>query len=355
MVICLSLLIGTGVLAVDQININTAGMEELDTIPEVGPSTAAKIIAYREANGPFAAIEDIMQVSGIKEATFAKMKDYLTVGSGALEDDEPDDAEFEAELDSTAVSAHSGSEELTALVKKEALKIGAGRSRVVVVGAPVPFVAALNLPVGRVRCEWSFGDGGKRKGCQATHAYYFPGFYNVVLNARLGEEEVSAKTEVQVIEPELMLAVVAGGIKIKNPTKEEVNLGAWRLVSDDQSFVIPADTLLLSGGTTIIPFEISGLALGEHDRLALHNPAGRISARDQVQVAELARLQSQLAEVRAQLLKLVEVQVRSKSLVVTNPPSVLQSSGVPIATTSSSTIELVRKRGWWVKLVDEIF
>ncbi|GAB4148679.1 MAG: hypothetical protein Fur0021_08910 [Candidatus Promineifilaceae bacterium] len=62
------------------ININTATLEELDTLPGIGPSTAADIVAYREANGPFAAIESIMDVPGIGPARFDELKALITVG-----------------------------------------------------------------------------------------------------------------------------------------------------------------------------------------------------------------------------------------------------------------------------------
>lgn len=62
-----------------KININTADKETLCRLSGIGESTAAKIIAWRDANGAFSRIEDIMQVSGIKEKLFAKIKDDITV------------------------------------------------------------------------------------------------------------------------------------------------------------------------------------------------------------------------------------------------------------------------------------
>lgn len=61
------------------VNINTAGVEELDTLPGIGESLAGRIIAWREANGPFQSVEEIMEVSGIGEATFAELEDRITV------------------------------------------------------------------------------------------------------------------------------------------------------------------------------------------------------------------------------------------------------------------------------------
>ena len=62
------------------IDINTATLEQLDTLPGIGPTTAQKIIDYRAANGPFGTIEDIMNVSGIGPATFDDIKRLITVG-----------------------------------------------------------------------------------------------------------------------------------------------------------------------------------------------------------------------------------------------------------------------------------
>lgn len=61
------------------VNINTAAENELSAIPGIGAGKAAAIVKYRQENGAFTSIEDIMKVSGIKEGTFEKIKDKITV------------------------------------------------------------------------------------------------------------------------------------------------------------------------------------------------------------------------------------------------------------------------------------
>ena len=61
------------------VNLNTATKEELMTLSGIGESRAEDIIRYREENGGFQNIEDIMKVSGIKDAAFQKIKDRITV------------------------------------------------------------------------------------------------------------------------------------------------------------------------------------------------------------------------------------------------------------------------------------
>lgn len=61
------------------VNINTASASELDTLPDIGPSTAEKIIADREANGPFASIEDLKRVSGIGDKKYAQLESLICV------------------------------------------------------------------------------------------------------------------------------------------------------------------------------------------------------------------------------------------------------------------------------------
>ncbi|MBQ6091885.1 MAG: helix-hairpin-helix domain-containing protein [Lachnospiraceae bacterium] len=62
-----------------RVNINTAGEEELTTLKGIGPAKARKIIEFRTGCGGFKSTEELMLVPGIKEATFSKIKDDITV------------------------------------------------------------------------------------------------------------------------------------------------------------------------------------------------------------------------------------------------------------------------------------
>jgi len=65
------------------VNINTADQAELETLPEIGPVSAQEIIAYRQVNGPFESIDEIMDVPGIGNITFEAIRELITV------DDQP--------------------------------------------------------------------------------------------------------------------------------------------------------------------------------------------------------------------------------------------------------------------------
>ncbi len=62
-----------------KININTAGIDELDQLPGIGPALAERIIEYREANGGFKSIEEIKNVPGIGDKKFADIKDKISI------------------------------------------------------------------------------------------------------------------------------------------------------------------------------------------------------------------------------------------------------------------------------------
>lgn len=61
------------------VNLNTATASDLDSLPGVGPATAAAILAYREENGPFAAVDDLLEVRGIGDAKLEQIRPLATV------------------------------------------------------------------------------------------------------------------------------------------------------------------------------------------------------------------------------------------------------------------------------------
>jgi competence protein ComEA len=70
---------GSGAVDGAQVNLNTATADQLDTLPGVGPVTAQSILAWREENGGFTSVQELLEVSGIGAATLAKIAPHATV------------------------------------------------------------------------------------------------------------------------------------------------------------------------------------------------------------------------------------------------------------------------------------
>ena len=72
--------VDTGHINAGRVNINTATVLELDALPAIGPTTAQSIVDYRLQHGSFQFVQDIQNVPGIGPATYARIKDYITIG-----------------------------------------------------------------------------------------------------------------------------------------------------------------------------------------------------------------------------------------------------------------------------------
>jgi len=69
------------------VNLNTASASDLEALPGIGAKTAARIVEYRQKNGPFKKIEELMNVRGVGEKNFLKLKPQITVTAAKADHD----------------------------------------------------------------------------------------------------------------------------------------------------------------------------------------------------------------------------------------------------------------------------
>ena len=67
------------------VNINTASAADLVTLPGIGAKTAARILEYRQKNGPFKKVEELMNVRGVGEKNFLKLRSQISIGPAKTE------------------------------------------------------------------------------------------------------------------------------------------------------------------------------------------------------------------------------------------------------------------------------
>jgi competence protein ComEA len=67
---------------VRQVDLNTADSTALETVPGIGKSLSERIVAFRDKNGPFQSVDDLLKVQGVGEKSIQKLRPYLTVSKG---------------------------------------------------------------------------------------------------------------------------------------------------------------------------------------------------------------------------------------------------------------------------------
>lgn len=263
-------------LAADKVNINTANATELDTIPEVGPATATKIIAYRETIGPFLVIEDIMKVSGIKQASFDKMKDFITVESGSgggvtgggagtttatttIDINIGTSTATTTTIVNTIYSVHYIQEDLSVYDEPTTFEISAGRDRLGYIDLPVNFVAKYKVSgdLQNDKCDyvWNFGDGIAESGEKVEHIYKYTGDYNIILNGTCDSWQAVSRTTVRIVEAKISIREKEGAIEIFNQGDYEINLFNWKISAGNYNYVFPMDTIISAGKAVTFPAE----------------------------------------------------------------------------------------------------
>lgn len=71
------------------VNLNTATAADLEALPGIGPATAKRILEYREKSGPFKKLEELMNVRGIGEKAFLRLRPLVTIGSATAASTQP--------------------------------------------------------------------------------------------------------------------------------------------------------------------------------------------------------------------------------------------------------------------------
>ena len=212
---------------------------------------------------------------------------------------------------SGTLSAHASPALIGQVPSPEPFKVGAGRSRLASIHSPVFFRAELSSPIiSTVRYQWSFGDGGSAIGEQANHIYYFPGEYNVVLNA-VGPDRVTAvsRTTVSVIQPLVIIKVSsAEQVEIINHSTQELNIGGWRISQRATAFTFPDDTIIAAGKSSVIPVAYLGFSLVSNLPLTLTFPDAAV-AFTVAPTPDKEALQIRLQELRQLSAKLASIEV----------------------------------------------
>ncbi len=247
--------------ASELVNINTAGLAELETLPGVGPSIAQSIIDNR----PYAAIEEVSRASGIGDpgsSSYEKIKDLITVGStGAVQTSTTATSSTQTQAQNIQVPAQNqsagiGPPSIMVDITADARQMAGGGSYFSAAaygleGAPLP----------GARFMWNFGDGATAEGARVLHTFSYPGRYSVSATAAYSYSAGVSRIVVEAISAAATLEAPGdGSLLIRNRSSKEINIGLWSLVDGGKSYSIPESTFILAGEGVRFASAITGLS-----------------------------------------------------------------------------------------------
>lgn len=237
------------------VNINTAGSTELQTLNGIGPAYAQNIIDYRNDNGAFTTIEEIMNVSGIGPATFEKIKNDITVGTVDEEEDEEEEEEEGDAAEDEEENTSGGGGGPSYPLGGETLTVKAWADREYAsVRTPVTFTGEAwygDRESATARTMWNFGNGYTDIGDEVVYAYDHPGEYVVTFSAKTFEEEIFTTFSIEIVDPEIVISDIVQGprgyVEIENKTDRQYDLSRWKIYSGGTYYRIAPYTFIAPG------------------------------------------------------------------------------------------------------------
>lgn len=280
LIICL-ILLPWPVLAL--VNINTATLAELDTLPGVGPATAQKIIDARPFNST-SQIQNISGIGGPGSATYDNIINLITVDGQTT---------VVVETKATSTASAGGSivtpREPEARPKPVETLIVSSPSQGFI-GESVEFrVKPAEGELNRlVRYDWNFGDGTTASGQDLSHIYQHAGTYVVVVESYYLKERQLARVQITILPPKVTIKQTVEGLSLTNRSDYEINLSGMKLVATNWQFTFPEHSWLLpdssliidgsSGVTSALLYSPEGRLVSSGGESTIVRPTPRISA-----------------------------------------------------------------------------
>lgn len=344
-----SLIIIGGLLFISRVeaalNINTATFEELQTLDGIGAVKAQAIIDYRNGpNGPFELLEELMEVSGIGEATFENLRDSIFVSTGGSgEEDEDNKTNIS---NGGARTSENGSEE-----EPKELKVKANGAKVGVVGLPVKFEASSNRrSVKSSAYSWSLGDGGVAVGEEVDHIYQYPGEYIVVVRVEMRDEEAVSRLNVKIIPDTLKISATdQSRIEVWNDGDFEVDLFGREIVSGGKTFAFPEYTIIKPNQKISFPSSITGLSSFGSTNVSLNiiNDENKFDIETKEITRKISREdQAKIKQIREQIASLQLKQMELKRVEESKVRENFASASLPQDDASASTSEESDSDSW---------
>ena len=240
--------------AAELVNINTAGLSELETLPGVGPSIAQSIIDNR----PYAAIEEVSRASGIGEpgsSSYEKIKDLITVGGVVTQTQTVATSSMQTQTQSQNQAAGVGPPAITVLITTDSRPMAGGGSYFIATA-----YGTEDSPLPSARYLWNFGDGSVAEGSRVFHTFSYPGRYAVSVTAAYNYSAGIDRVAVEAVGAVVSLEAPGdGSLLIRNKSSKEVSIGLWSLVDGGKSYVIPEGTIILAGEGVRFAPTVTGL------------------------------------------------------------------------------------------------